>query len=138
MGTACSLPYRWVSAWRGGLCPGVSVWGVSVQGGLCPGGALSRGSLSIGVPVRETWDQRQRPPGRNMRPETENPLKVTWDQAGREEVTLYRGPLPSVNRMTDNISVIKTGNLSELPRCLSLLHNTRSTVFVVIYRIKAI
>ena len=29
-----------------GLCPGVSVQGVSVQGGLCPGTSVSGGSLS--------------------------------------------------------------------------------------------
>ena len=46
----------------GGIC----VWGVSVEGGFCPrrslsGGSLSRGSLSLGVSVRET------PPYGNVR-----------------------------------------------------------------------
>ena len=45
---------------------------------------------------RDLWREtpRQRPPGRNMGPETETPLK-----AARQEVTSYRD-LP-VNRMTD-------------------------------------
>ena len=48
-------------------------------GGLCPG-----------------RPPRQRPPGRNMEPETEtlyrNPPEGTWDQAARQEVTSYRDP----------------------------------------------
>ena len=48
-----------------------------------------------------TWHQRQRPPRRNMGPETETILEGAWDQAVRQEVTVYRDPPPHVNRMTD-------------------------------------
>ena len=56
MRTAHSLPHR-------GGCDGSLNWGVSIQGGLYPG-------VSVwGVSVRETPGQR--PPGRNMGPDTE-------------------------------------------------------------------
>ena len=60
MYTACSLLYS-----------GVSVRDVSVQEGLCLRGVSTRGSL-LGktpwteTPPEETWDQRQRPPRRNI------------------------------------------------------------------------
>ena len=97
MRTTHFLLYSW------GLCPG----GVSIQGGLCQG----------------TWDQRQRPllkehgtrdrdpSWRNMGPETEIPSEGTWDQAARQEVTSYKVPLPTVDRMTDaskNITLPQT------------------------------
>ena len=51
------------------------------------------------------------PPRRNMGQEIEPPPEGTWDQAARQEMTLYRDPLSPVNRMTDaskNITLPKT------------------------------
>ena len=51
-------------------------------------------------PLKGTWDQRQRPPWEGI-----------WYQAARQEVTLYRGPLPTMDRMTDmckNITLPQT------------------------------
>ena len=49
------------------------------------GGVSAWGSLSRGVSVREPpW---QRPPVRNMEPETGTPPEGIWDQAARQEVT---------------------------------------------------
>ena len=70
MRTACSLQY--------------------MGGGSLSRGSLSEGSLSRGVSVQgDLPGQRPSmflPAGRNMGPETET-LEVTWDQAGKQEVT---------------------------------------------------
>ena len=97
MRTTRCLPYMGVLV-QGVLCPGDLCpevlcpegslsKGVSVQRDLCQRGSLSGGSLSgglcpgdlcLGVSVRdippmdkETWDQRQRPPGMSIGPGTE-------------------------------------------------------------------
>ena len=69
-------------------------------------------SLSGGPPCTDTPGQRppwadtprQRPPWqehgtRDSRPAWEG----IWDQAVRQEVTLYRDPLPSMDRMTRHV-----------------------------------
>ena len=50
-------------------------------------------------PPEQTWDQGQKPTGRNMGPGTETPLEGIWDQAARQEGTSCRDP--PVDRMTD-------------------------------------
>ena len=87
MHTACSLPH-----------------GASLSGGPpctdTPGRDPPGQRPQTETPLAETWDQRQRPAWEGI-----------WDQAVRQEVTLYRDPLPSMDRMTDmckNITLPQT------------------------------
>ena len=73
--------------------------GVSVQGGL------SRN------PPEGTWDQRHRPLLKEHGTRDRDTPEGTWDQAARQEVTSYKVPLPTVDRMTDaskNITLPQT------------------------------
>ena len=91
------------------LCPWEgTVWGglsraVSVQGVLCLGGLCLRGFLSRGVSVQEGLCQGdppgQRPPGRNMWPETSPPKEHGTRQPDRK--CHHIETPPPVNRMTD-------------------------------------
>ena len=75
--TTRSLPYRRTLS-RGSLPRRVSVQGIYIQGGLCLEGQRpwtetpkkKQGTRDTDS-LEETWDQRQRPPGRNMRPGSE-------------------------------------------------------------------
>ena len=49
-----------------------------------------------GLPTETLWTET--PSGRNMGPGTETPLKGTWDQSARQDVTSYE--TPPVDRMT--------------------------------------
>ena len=58
-----------------------------------------------------TWDQRQRPLLKEHGTRDRDTPEGTWDQAARQEVTSYKVPLPTVDRMTDaskNITLPQT------------------------------
>ena len=112
MCTTCSLPYRAVSVQEGLCLVGSLSRGGLCLGGLCLGGLCPRGYLSSGVsvqgnppgqrpphkehgtrhrdPLEGTWDQTQRPPGRNMGPGRQTGSDIIRDP-----------PPPPVDRMTD-------------------------------------
>ena len=99
--SAHSLPYRG-SLYREGLCfRGFCLGGLCPGGlcpeGLCPEGHLSkgRGSLSVQWGLGQGDTPREEHGTRDK-----DPLERTWDQAGRQEVTSYKDPLP-INRMSD-------------------------------------